>query len=141
MHRGDQPTERMVPGVEGRRPSAGADDLEKRCRGEVVRQAGCRVLRRLDVELDPPLVMMFDDELHRLLWREANERVVAEVSGQRAGERGVLSHRDHEVGVAFGRALDDHGRSTRTKSWIWNRLVFPSRTLWVMMRRVFGSRK
>ena len=77
-----------------------------------------RVLRRLDVELDPPLVMMLDDELHRLLWREANEHVVAKVSGQRSGERGVLSHSDHEVGVAVGRALDDHGRSTQTKSWI-----------------------
>ena len=118
VHRGDQPTERVVLGVEGWRPSAGADDLGKRCRGEVIRQAGCRVLRRLDVELDPPLVMMLDDELHRLLWREANEHVVAKVSGQRSGERCVLSHGDHEVGVAVGRALDDHGRSTQTKSWI-----------------------
>ena len=82
----------------------------------VVGQAGVGVLGGLDVEVGPAMVVMIDDELHRLGWLDPSERVVAEVGGQRTRERRVLVHGDHKVSFTSGGVLDDHGRSTRTKS-------------------------
>ena len=98
VHRRHNAAERVMGLVERWRARRGGHNLSQRGRRQVVGQAGVGILRSLGVEVGPTLVVVVDNELHGLGRFEAVEFVVAEVGGQRTGERGVLVHGDHEMG-------------------------------------------
>ena len=108
VHARNQPAIGMMALIEIRRQAARDCDVFRRRLGEIVRQAGFLVDRRIAVEFEPALIVIGNHVSHQVERRQCLEAIVAERSRELPAQSGVLVHHDGKARRAVRRCLNDH---------------------------------
>jgi hypothetical protein len=82
----------MLPLIELWREAARSRDMLCRRIDKIVRQTGVRIGRWVAIEAGPPRIMVQDNMIHWLGWRQRFEPFVAEGTSKLMRERRMLIH-------------------------------------------------